>query len=361
MDTNLEDMEQKFENVINIRNQINSVFCLLDTNISKIKYIYMELLNNSNNNQKSILFGLDSFQFQGKLLDMENTDLKRMFLVLNNRMYCEYYKLYKIIIEYIKYNIINKKTTEYIKLINNFPIYKDLEPYKQYDFEITIEIHNNIIILLNEINNFIMNKDVELKKYQEKQEKGLNINNFVSSFNYDIMIVKEKYTLFKSYLDFFHHLHLSQFEYFLSKLNLLQKQILEHINIENNNNNNNNNIIINKIEEKPKKRVAKMFKKVVNIFKTNKKEEVNDVEDNSISSFTDTDNNNDTNIISSSLLDVINDTNNEANDTNNEANDTNNEANDTNNEANDEVNDEANVITEEIIEADSSTDNPAIN
>ena len=108
-------MEQKFENVINIRNQINSVFCLLDTNISKIKYIYMELLNNSNNNQKSILFGLDSFQFQGKLLDMENTDLKRMFLVLNNRMYCEYYKLYKIIIEYIKYNIKKEKKTYFFR------------------------------------------------------------------------------------------------------------------------------------------------------------------------------------------------------------------------------------------------------
>ena len=58
--------------------------------------------------------------------------MKRLFLVINNRMYCEYYKLYKIIAEYVKDNIHDKKTQDLIKITNIFPVYKDLEPYKQY-------------------------------------------------------------------------------------------------------------------------------------------------------------------------------------------------------------------------------------
>ena len=45
-------------------------------------------------------------------------------------MYCEYFKLHKIIIEYICKNITDKKIIEIVKS-NDYPIYKDLEPFKE--------------------------------------------------------------------------------------------------------------------------------------------------------------------------------------------------------------------------------------
>ena len=74
-----------------------------------------------NNKNQVFVFGLDSFHFQSKLIDIEYDDTKRLFMAIGNRMYCEYFKLNKIIIEYILNNIKEKKITEIIK-INNYPI-----------------------------------------------------------------------------------------------------------------------------------------------------------------------------------------------------------------------------------------------
>ena len=121
-----------------------------------------------NNRQHLFVFGLDSFQFQSKFIDIEYADMKRLFLAINNRMYCEYYKLYKIISEYVKENIIDKKTLDLIKITNNFTVYKDLEPYKQYNFEITQDLHEHIIILLYGISDFILHKENELNIHKKK-------------------------------------------------------------------------------------------------------------------------------------------------------------------------------------------------
>ena len=106
---------------------------------------YSEFIKNNKN--KLFVFGLDSFHFQSKLIDVEYDDMKRLFLAINNRMYCEYFKLYKIITEYVYENINDKKITEIIK-VNNFPVYKDLEPFKEYSFETTTEISETSGILL---------------------------------------------------------------------------------------------------------------------------------------------------------------------------------------------------------------------
>ena len=75
-------------------------------------------------------------------------------------MYCEYFKLHKIIVDYILNNIDDKKITSIIK-VNNYPIYKDLEPYKDYKFEIILDIHENILNLLNILMASLDNKENE--------------------------------------------------------------------------------------------------------------------------------------------------------------------------------------------------------
>ena len=167
MEINLEQLKKNFLTIKDIRSKVSNVFTILETHLSNLKKIYSEFVDN--NRQNLFVFGLDSFQFQSKLIDIEYEDIKRLFLAINNRMYCEYYKLYKIIAEYVKENIPDKKTLGLIKVTNNFPVYKDLEPYKQYNFEMTQQIHENIILLLYEINEFIINKENELQLHKKNR------------------------------------------------------------------------------------------------------------------------------------------------------------------------------------------------
>ena len=230
MKINLEQLKKNFQTIKDIRIKVSSVFNILEQHLLKLKKIYTEFVDN--NRQNLFVFGLDSFQFQSKLIDIEYEDMKRLFLAINNRMYCEYYKLYKIISDYVKENISDKKTLELIKITDNFPIYKDLEPYKQYKFEMIQEIHENIILLLYEMNEFITYKENELKLHKKKQDIGLNINNFVTTFNYNIIMMKEKGMLFISYIEFFHNLHTKYLQRFAMKINLMYNQVSHDIQFE---------------------------------------------------------------------------------------------------------------------------------
>jgi hypothetical protein len=229
MDINLEKLKSDFNTIQEIRSKVTIIFTILENHLNKLKQTYLSFV--TNNTQNLFIFGLDSFQFQSKLLDIEYADMKRLFLAINNKMYCEYYKLYNIIVEYIKENISNKKIQEIIKA-NNFPTYKDLEPFKQYNFEIIQEIHENIILLLYSINDCIVNKEIELQMHTKKQQIGLNINNFVTTFNYNILMIREKGALFISYIHFFHSLHTKYLQRFSMKMNLLYSQITHDINFD---------------------------------------------------------------------------------------------------------------------------------
>jgi len=233
MEINLEQLKKNFIVIRDIRNKVTNLFQILGDHLIKLKQTYSEFVKMNKDNL--FVFGLDSFQFQSKLIDIEFGDMKRLFLAINNRMYCEYYKLYKIVAEYIKENINDRKSLDIVKLVNSFPVYKDLEPFKQYNFEIIQEVHDNIILLLYGINEFILNKDNELQCHLKKQSIGLNINNFVNTFNYNIVIVKEKGALFISYIDFFHSLHTKHLQRFAMKMNLMYTQLTNDIKFDENN------------------------------------------------------------------------------------------------------------------------------
>jgi hypothetical protein len=170
------------------------------------------------------IFGLDSFHFQSKLIDIEYDDMKRLFLAINNRMYCEYFKLYKIITEYILKNITDKKVKDNIK-INNYPVYKDLEPYKEYKFETIQDIHENILNFISILASMLSNKENELLIHKSKQSIGLNIDNFITTFNYNINVIREKINMFVSYIEFFHKMHTKYLKRFSNKIQLMHTHI----------------------------------------------------------------------------------------------------------------------------------------
>ena len=229
MEAKLNKIKHNFVKIKDIRLAVMNIFSTLEVKITKLK----DLTNNfiQHNHDTLFVFGLDSFKFQSKMIDIEYIDMQKYFLALNNRMYCEYYKLYKIVSEYIEQNIgiAQNKTFEMIKSNSKFPIYKDLEPYKQYNFETIEEVHKTIISLLTTIYEYIVLKEAELDAFKMKQYSGFNINNFVNTFDYNIIIVKQKLTLFMSYLEFFHNIHTKHFKRFSKKMKLMDDHINDDI------------------------------------------------------------------------------------------------------------------------------------
>jgi hypothetical protein len=227
MEDKINEVKTNFYKIKDIRNNVAFCFNALENKLTKLKATTTEFVKNNRNN--IFVFGLDSFQFQSKLIDYEYNDMKKFYLALNNRMYCEYYKLYKIILKYAEDIIGTNKNVLMLKSNNIFPIYKDLEPLKQYNFDTIEEVHKTIISLLNTLNEHILFKETQLKLFQQKQKSGLNINNFVNTFDFDVIIIKQKCLLFLSYLDFFHTIHTKHFKRFSKKMMLMNDYLNEDI------------------------------------------------------------------------------------------------------------------------------------
>ena len=222
METRFVKLKSDFNNIITIRNSVKNIFDILQIRINKLKIFYSEFIKDSKHDM--FIFGLDSFHFQSKLIDIEYDDMKRLFLAINNRMYCEYFKLYKIITEYILKNITDKKVKDNIK-INNYPVYKDLEPYKEYKFETIQDIHENILNFISILASMLSNKENELLIHKSKQSIGLNIDNFITTFNYNINVIREKINMFVSYIEFFHKMHTKYLKRFSNKIQLMHTHI----------------------------------------------------------------------------------------------------------------------------------------
>ena len=227
MEAKLHKIKINFNRIKDTRVQVMNVFSILEVKMNKLKIMTNDFIKS--NHDILFVFGLDSFKFQSKLIDFEYSDMQKYFYALNNRMYCEYYKLFKIVAEYIDKTIGPNKTFEMIKTNNNFPIYKDLEPHKQYSFEIIEEVHKTIILLLNGIYDHIVIKDAELDNYKIQQNSGLNINNFVNTFDFNIIMIKHNCNLFISYLDFFHNIHIKHFKRFSKKMKSMDDYLNEDI------------------------------------------------------------------------------------------------------------------------------------
>jgi hypothetical protein len=232
LEIRLNELKTEFSKIVELKEENINIFMILDEKKIKLKNSYNEFIKNNKNNL--FIFGLDSFHFQGKLLDIEYEDIKRLFNAITNRMYCEYYKLHKIIIEYVIENVTDNKILDLVKMNNNFPIYKDLEPFKQYDFIIIQQIHELNISILHSLCSFLMNKEHDLKNYQNKNKTGFNIDNFVSTFIFNNTVMKEKVTLFITYIEFFHKLHKKYLKRFTTKLQLLISQLNYDIKFEDN-------------------------------------------------------------------------------------------------------------------------------
>lgn len=222
-----------FEIITSMRTDINCIFGEIDNKLKNLNALHTDLVKT--HLDSNYRFGLDSFHFQNRLIQIENDNMKVLFCYIDNRIYCEYYKLYRIICEYISGGLNDKSFSDkLIALYKKFPIYKDLEPTKVYDFNITHEISSSINYFIIELQTYISFKKQELTIEQAKANAGINIHNLINEHEYKISLLEEKTNMFIRYLNTFHIHHTKYLDRLMSKLRLINNIVNEDINLKQN-------------------------------------------------------------------------------------------------------------------------------
>jgi hypothetical protein len=157
---------------------------------------------------------------------MDNID--RFRLLMNNRMYCDYYKLYNIILNTIKEgNEIVLDENE----IKSFPVYKDLEPFQEYKIEDIKDLHDNILLLINKLHSQSSSKKYNIDHYNEKHRIGFSISNFINTLEYENRLANEQISLYINYLSFFHISQKKQMQRLYSRIQEFHKEVNDNINV----------------------------------------------------------------------------------------------------------------------------------
>ena len=76
--------------------------------------------------------------------------------------------------------------------------------------------------------------ELDLNSYKVKGKIGLNINNFVHSYEYKNVILREEINLYLNYLNFFMNLHTKYLSRFITKMRIMHGQITHDIKFDDN-------------------------------------------------------------------------------------------------------------------------------
>ena len=239
-----------FNEIKNLRESVENLLKSLGDKINTLNTIYKELITININETQN---GLDSLHFQSKLINYEIDNNYEIFNMINNHMYCNYYKLYKNIFKYLEESICNKNITSSFAN-KNYPVYKDLDVNNKYDFETIIEIYNTIIQILDILNNEYMSRQHKLDMENNRKKTGLNIDNLVNSLRFNNQNMKNNINLFIQYLCIFNNFHQKYLTRFSLRTKLFYGQINNDIHLEESKNNVNysleqDNIILENHEE----------------------------------------------------------------------------------------------------------------
>ena len=297
------DINIRFEKLKEIRLKIIKKIKTIQKIKDEIKKNYVNYINKEQND----FFGLDSFHFQNKVIELEYNNLLQHYYFIDNRIYGDYYKLFILIEKYLNNNITNKQYSKIKELTNlkKYPIYKDLEPYKNYDFDIINNIHQDIITILLSIKDIHKENEITIKEYMKQMKIGLNIDNYIINCEYKNTNLHITTNLYNSYLNVFHKYHFDLLYKYYEKINLFYDHIKNDIlidsdtsseefnddkinynnflndfsnnTINNNNNNNNNNNLdddeLNYYNEETEFNVNEKY----NIIELNNSQIVNDI------------------------------------------------------------------------------------
>lgn len=222
---NISRLEGEFNEIIHLSSEIMNKKTALDEKLKQLKEQYNELVKH--NSKKIFLFCLDSFYFQYKVLHVEMEQFHRMCALIHNRIYGDYYKLFNIILMQCKEN--NIQVPGLVRESDQFPIYKDLEPFLEYKIEDVIKIHADILAVINEVYMLYVSNQKNIHKHNDRIHAGFSITSFINTLSYENVLIKEQIGLYSNYMAFYHNSQKSYLTKLLIKMDGFIRDIEDEV------------------------------------------------------------------------------------------------------------------------------------
>ena len=210
----MDKLKNNFESILALKRKVLQTKTEIHDRLQQVKKIYTDLMKQ--NTKKVMIFCLDAFFFQYKSFMLEIENIEKFRVLLNNRMYCDYYKLYTLIIQYFKDHSVEIDNDDLNA--KTFPVYKELEPSQEYKLEDVKGIHASILYLINTLHIKSEGQRNTISGYSDDSKIGYSISNFLNTLQYENLILQEQTNLFLNYLAFFHISQKKQLKRVLSKL-----------------------------------------------------------------------------------------------------------------------------------------------
>ena len=224
--------------ISNISKDFNYIKFLVDETNDFLKLINNKIdilkKNHSNFLQESKVsdnITLDSFLFQSSILDESLIDRKNIFSRIQNKIYSDYYKLYKNISNfYLKIIKDNETTYKENNILNNEYIpYNDLDKHLVYDFDSIIKLNKDILSIINYIIELIKKKSKYIKQKEKNLSVGYDVDFLVNYENYNKLYLINSLNLYINNININNCLHYKHLLSFYSQLKYFYLLIVKHI------------------------------------------------------------------------------------------------------------------------------------
>jgi len=191
---------QGFQSILSTIKEIAAKKEKIVERLTHMKSHYNEAVKT--NTKKLYVFCLDALFYQYKNLSAELEQIESSRKGANNRMYCEYYKLYGMVLAYldeIGLSYENKKP-----LLKPYQVYKDLEPFLEYDIGDIENIFSNLMIVTNMLSDLISKNDAKIEKMGTRTDHaGFSMTNYVNAMKNENLVIQGQLDMFANFLSFF--------------------------------------------------------------------------------------------------------------------------------------------------------------
>ena len=228
MEDNFSKRKKEFENMIEFMKSIKKLSTKTKNSINKINEEYIKLTDK--NTDPIELFGLDFFNFQHKVYSKQYDNQVSLFNFLNNRIYGDYYKLYKLILNYVKSNIHSNTIKTICESNSNLPKYDVLDDAKVFPEQVLQTINVVVINILEQLYSLYKEQNLNLSGKEKMSKRGFSIGNYVNTIRHKNDMIENQIKLYEGYIQFFNENHVKMLEQIKDKIQQIYSEISSDIN-----------------------------------------------------------------------------------------------------------------------------------
>ena len=111
-------------------------------------------------------------------------------------------ELFNIIIMQVSDTHIDTRTV--VSDFKKYTPYKDLEPFHEYKITDIIQLHADILRVINGLYSVFTTKEQNIHRYSDTTHVGISITSFLQTLEYENTLLREQISLYVNYVSFFH-------------------------------------------------------------------------------------------------------------------------------------------------------------